>query len=490
MNSKNKQSCLVSIDNYTKLTYDHIEIMAIIMFALKVNKLILAYIIIKGERNMNKENRRDFIKGSATTAVSIGLIGKASWAGANDKIRMGVVGLRGRGAAHVRGFGSQQNVDVIALCDIDESILNKRADELKDYVTPTVKKYVDIREMLKNPDIDAVSIATPNHWHSIMGIWACEAGKDVYVEKPCSHNIHEGRKLVEAARKYNRIVQHGTQGRSVGAFREAIQHLRDGAIGEVYYAKGLCYKWRDTIHHTPVQPVPDGVHYGLWLGPAPERPFTKNRFHYNWHWHWHYGNGDIGNQGVHEMDIARWGLGVKQPRLASAIGGHFMFDDDQETPNTLVASFKYPDENKMLVFEVRHWITNDELDIDAKGNIVGDLFFGSEGYMKTWNYGSYQIYLGRKREPGPSGSSSENHFENFIQAVRTRKMADLHAAIEEGHLSASLCHLANASYLTGQTIEFDPEKEECTNSEEANAILQGTHRKYRQPYTINGMKKL
>ncbi|RJP22957.1 MAG: gfo/Idh/MocA family oxidoreductase [Candidatus Omnitrophota bacterium] len=438
---------------------------------------------------MKNESRRQFLQKSGYATIGLGLIGNARWAGANDAIRMAVVGLKGRGTDHIKGFAKQENVEIVAICDVDENIINLKADQLQDCLRQPVKKYVDIRELLSNPEIDAVSIATPNHWHSIMGIWACEAGKDVYVEKPCSHNIYEGRKLVEAARKYDRIVQHGTQGRSVNAFREAVQLLREGVIGDVYYAKGLCYKWRNTIGKKPEAATPEGVHYDLWIGPAPERPFTENRFHYNWHWQWYYGNGDIGNQGVHEMDIARWGLGVKLPRLTSAIGGHFMFDDDQETPNTLVSTFKYPDENKLLVFEVRHWITNDELDTDESGNVIGNLFFGSEGYMKTWGYGNYQVYLGQNRTPGPKGGSGENHYENFIQAVRSRKRDDLHAEIEEGHLSAALCHLANASYLTGRTLHFDPEKEECIGDEEANAILTGKSRRYRAPYRIEDGKR-
>ncbi|MGC9328847.1 MAG: Gfo/Idh/MocA family protein, partial [Candidatus Hinthialibacter sp.] len=304
------------------------------------------------------------------------------------------------------------------------------------------------------------------------------------------HNVYEGRKLVEAARKYKRIVQHGTQSRSSEALQEAVQLLRDGYLGEIYYAKGLCYKWRDTIGHTPDGQPPEGVNYNLWQGPAPEKPFSENRFHYNWHWNWLYGNGDIGNQGVHEMDMARWGLGVGMPNVIQAQGGHFMFQDDQETPNVLLATFKYPDVKKMLVFEVRHWHTNNELGEINGGdrNVVGNIFLGSEGYMTTYGFNQrgYQTYLGSKREKGKSRRSEEGilHFENFIQAVRSRRMDDLTAEIEEGHISASHCHLANAAYRVQETLRFDPKSGHVTNHELADAIIRDADRDYRKPFTI------
>jgi predicted dehydrogenase len=426
--------------------------------------------------------RRDFIKKSST-AFAFSVVGRSAFS-ANDTIRMGVVGIRGRGKNHIKGFNAIPGVEVIALCDADENVLNSVANELKDHVKQPVQKYVDYRDMLENQEIDAVAIATPNHWHALMGIWACQAGKDAYVEKPCSHNIFEGRQLVKAQQKYNRIVAHGTQTRSCEAMQEGIQLLHDGYIGDVYYAKGLCYKWRDTIGQTPNTKPPEGVHYDLWTGPADKKPFSENRFHYNWHWHWAYGNGDIGNQGVHEMDVARWGLGVEWPDLATSCGGHFMFDDDQETPNLLVASFKYKEENKMLGFEVRHWHTNNELgeiNGDAR-NVVGCIFYGSEGYMTTHGFNrGYQTYLGRKREKGKGRRSGENHFANFIKAVRSRNQDDLNAPIREGHISAGLAHLANASHVLERTIHFDRLAEKAIRDDEANAFLHGS---YREPFSV------
>ncbi len=431
---------------------------------------------------MEKKNRRNFLKTTAGSAIGLSAMVKTSAWGANDTIRVCVVGTRGRGRSHIGGFEGLNGVEVVAMCDVDERILNDRAEDFKEDTGREVKKYTDIRDALADDNIDVITLATPNHWHSLQGIWACQAGKDVYVEKPLSHNVYEGRKLVEAARKYNRMVQHGTQIRSSKAVQEAIQLLNDGYIGEVYYAKGTCYKWRDTIGHTDPKQAPEGVHYNTWLGPAPDRRFSENRFHYNWHWHWDYGNGDFGNQGVHQVDVARWGLGVKLPDLAQAIGGHFMFDDDQETPNTMVCSYKYKDENKMLVFEVRHWITNNELESHRPGdNIVGNLFLGSEGIMIIPSYSSYKTFLGKNRKPGKSGSEGGNHFANFIDAVRNRDQSILNADVEEGHYSSALCHLANAAYRVERTLHIDRNTERAIDDDEANELLT---RNYREPFVV------
>lgn len=289
-------------------------------------------------------NRRDFVARSAGAVASASTLsglngGFSVLAGSpNDTIRVAVVGVRGQGNAHIREYLRMPNVEIAALCDIDPAELNRRLGEIEKASGKRPAAYSDIRKLLEDKSIDAISVATPNHWHSLMGIWACQAGKDVYLEKPCSHTFWEGRKVVEAARKYNRIVQHGTNSRGSVALREAMQKINEGVIGDVYMARGLCFKWRDTIGRKPDGAVPAGVDYDLWLGPAPKRPFNPNRFHYNWHWNWDYGNGDIGNQGIHEMDIARWGLGVTLPTRVMSMGSHYMFDDDQQTPNTQVAT--------------------------------------------------------------------------------------------------------------------------------------------------------
>ncbi len=434
---------------------------------------------------MSEINRRKFLKDTGVTAaaVGLGLFGSRTILGGigpNDTIRVAVIGVKGRGGNHIESFKKLPKVEVAALCDVDERELEGAAKSLAgpngNGKRPDL--YTDIRKLLEDKSIDAVSIATPNHWHSLASIWACQAKKDVYVEKPCSHNVSEGRRLVEAARKHDRIVQHGTQCRANKGIKEAMRQLREGVIGDVYMARALCYKWRNTIGRKKEEEAPKGVHYDLWLGPAPVRPFTQNRFHYEWHWNWAYGNGDIGNQGVHQMDIARWGLGVGLPKKVQSMGGHYMFDDDQETPNTQVATFEFPEAKKMLVFEVRHWVTNAEGEAPCH---VGVLFYGSEGYMVIPSYDSFSTFLGRKREPGPKGSGGGNHFENFIGAVRSRKREELEAEIEEGHRSSALCHLANVAYRLGRTVEFDPKSETCGGDKEANALLT---REYRRPYVV------
>ena len=416
------------------------------------------------------------------------------------------MGVHGQGGSHINAYSQMANVELVAICDVDETVLNARVSALEKAKGKRPAAFTDLRKLLEDKSIDAISIATPNHQHTLQTIWACQAGKDVYVEKPCSHDMFEAKQIVAAAQKYNRMVQHGTQQRSaVGP--EVIQNLRDGVIGDVYMARGLCYKHRDTIGRKPVEPVPAGVHYDLWLGPAPLHEFTANRFHYNWHWFWEYGNGDLGNQGIHQVDTARWGLGVKYPTKISAIGGHFMFDDDQETPNTLSASFEFDEggKKKMMTFEVRHWITNHEAGIDernpentagvvsrgskagsspppardTRGNTVGVVFYGSKGYMSVWAEGSgrYYTFLGPEQKPGPSGSGRDSNFANFIAAVRSRKQADLHAPIDEGAISTTLVHLANISYRLGRTLHFDAASYSCVGDPEANQMFRRNYRK-------------
>ena len=406
----------------------------------------------------------------------------------NDTVRVACVGIRGQGKAHIHMYSQMPTVEIAALCDVDESVLNQRTQEMVSAGKKKPTGYTDVRKLLEDKSIDAISIATPNHWHSLMGIWACQAGKDVYVEKPCSHNIFEGRQLVRAAQQYNRIVQHGTNSRSGVAVREAVQKMREGVIGEVYMARGLCFKWRDSIGHKPEGPVPAGVDYNLWTGPAPLHAFTPNRFHYNWHWFWDYGNGDIGNQGIHEMDVARWGLGVKYPTRVSAMGGHFMFDDDQQTPNTMVANFEFDEggKKKMLVFEVRHWMSNHEAGIGEGGkkkdsNTVGNTFYGSKGYLVIDGYGQYKTWLGRDQEPGPARTEGGNNWANFIEAVRSRKQSDLNAPIEEGYMSTVLVHLANISYRLGRSLEFDAQNLSCKGDPEATRMFT---RQYRAPFVV------
>ncbi|MFC2111712.1 Gfo/Idh/MocA family protein [Bacteroidota bacterium] len=447
--------------------------------------------------------RRKFVKlttaGAITTTASPLLWGNShKWKGANDRINVGVIGIRGMGQYHIRSYQALDNVRVAALCDVDKDLFAPRIKTLfteKGLEEPKI--YSDMRKLYEDKDIDAVSIVIPNHWHALAAIWAIQAGKHVSVEKPCCHNIYEGMKLVEAANKYDVIVQDGAEQRSNPNAISMAEYLSSGELGEVYMAKGMCYKGRKTIGHTPDEPAPPNVDYDMWLGPAPKRPFSKNRFHYNWHWHWDYGNGDMGNQGVHEMDIARWGLGVKLPRKIMSTGGHLMFDDDQETPNVLMANYEFDnpdgggDKKKILQFETRHWMTNREGMIENAeeknnsyktnpGNNIGNLFYGSKGFLQA-NVNNWESYLGFEYAEGSSGEGLGNHYGNFCKAIRANDQSLAMADIQEGFYSCALIHLGNISYRLGRSLEFNPDTMKFVNDPEADAMLT---REYRAPYVV------
>ena len=450
-------------------------------------------------------NRREFIQksmlGSAGLALGSMAFSARSYAsilGSNDRVNIAVIGINGMGQNHIQGYSKLKNAHVSALCDVDSNLFGSRVKtHFTDLGLSEPKLYTDLRKLYEDKDIDAVSIVTPNHWHTLAAIWAIQAGKHVSVEKPCCHNFYEGQKLVEAAEKYGLIVQDGAEQRSNPCAQSMADFLHEGNLGEVYMAKGLCYKWRDTIGTAPEEAVPPGVDYDLWLGPAPNRPFTKNRFHYNWHWNWDFGNGDMGNQGVHEMDIARWGLGVTLPTKISAVGGHFMFEDDQQTPNDLITLFEFPnpkgqgDKKKILQFEVRHWITNreginsenpqkDNSYMVSSDNTVGNLFYGSKGFMSK-NVNEWQAFMGKDRIPGEKGSGIGDHYENFVKAIIANDQKMAKGDIREGFYSCALIHLGNISYRLGRTLEFDPDKMLFVKDQEANGMLK---RSYREPFVL------
>src|SRR5574340_1255484 len=417
------------------------------------------------------QTRRTFFLGASGVAAA-GLAKAAP-----DKIRVAVLGVNGRGKDHIAGFSGVPDAEVAMLCDPDVNVLAKRAGEFEKRYGRKVKTEQDLRKVFDNKEIDAVSIATPNHWHSLAAIWACQAGKDVYVEKPGSHNVFEGRKMVEAAHKYNRIVQHGVQLRSSEAIQEAVQLLRKGVIGKVYMARGLVYRWRPSIGHQPDEPPPANLNWDIWQGPAQKRQFSKRLVHYNWHWHWDYGNGDVGNQGIHETDMCMWGLGVGLPEQITSLGGKFLFDDDKETPEVLTSLYHYPKEGKLIQFEVRHWCTNEE-----QGVGVGNIFYGSEGYMLIKGYETFEVYLGQKRAPGPKRSAGGSHWANFIKAVRSRKTSDQNGPVETAHLASALAHLGNISFRLQRQLKFDPKTEKFIGDAQANSMLA---RKYRAPYIVD-----
>jgi predicted dehydrogenase len=427
---------------------------------------------------MSGVNRRTFLASAGSGAAALALGSPARALGPNDQIRMAVIGFHGRGNSHIGAFGKSKQTTVATLCDIDSRLFKAHEAMVEALEGKKPECVQDLRRVLDDKNIDAVSIATPNHWHSLATVWACQAGKDVYVEKPVSHNFVEGRKMVEAARKYGRVVQTGTQSRSSKGVAGAVEFLRSGGIGDVYLAKGLCYKPRTSIGHKDDGTVPAGVDYSLWLGPAPERPFNPNRFHYQWHWNWDYGGGDISNQGIHQMDVARWGLGKADwPQKITSSGGRYGYKDDGETPNTLVSAYRWPDCE--LIFEVRGLATNAE-----QGVKIGNIFYGTKGYLAI-DGDKWQAYLGapdaRTYELGAKGSGGGDHFTNFIEAVLARDPKKLRAEIEEGHRSSALCHLGNIAYRTGRALTFDNASETFPGDAPASALLT---REYRSPFTM------
>jgi predicted dehydrogenase len=469
--------------------------------------------------------RREFIRksvlGSAGIAIGgMGLKPKSysSVIGANDRINVGVIGIRNQGSVHINtwcGLKDKQNVVVKTLCDADEQFFDSRSKIVYEKTGLKPLTEWDIHKVLDDKEIDAVSIVVPNHWHALAAIWACQAGKHVYVEKPASHNIWEGRKMIEASHKYNVRVQVGFQSRSGSNMQEALKFLHDGGIGEVYMARGLCYKFRDSYGVAKDSTPPTTFHYDRWLGPAPFRPYNVKRSHYCWHWHWDTGNGDTGNQGPHQFDIARLGLGeTEHPVSVYSAGGIFGFNQDernpenstpgymvygdveayghdktcQETPNIQSSIFKYAD-GKILEFETRGRFTNMESSADI---LVGNIFYGTEGYLEIKDEQARPWKAFRNREKAPFAGSKDDpnskeqdniasHFSNFIDAIRSGKDEKLNCNIIEGFYSSTLPHLANISYRVGRELKFMGDYEKFVNDPEADTLLT---RVYRKPYVI------
>ncbi len=462
--------------------------------------------------------RRDFIKKSAigTAGIAIGGMGfssksYASIMGSNERINLAVIGIRNQGSVHINNWCNLQkshNVKIKTLCDTDELLFASRSKMVLDKTGEKPLTEWDMQKVFDDKDIDAVSIVTPNHWHALATIWACQAGKHVYVEKPVSHNIWEGRKMVNAASKYNLHVQVGLNNRSSPNVREAIKFLHEGGIGEIFMARALCFKARDSYGMAKDSEPPETLHYDRWLGPAPWRPYNEKRGHYNWHWYWDTGNGDTGNTGPHQLDIARWGLNKNEhPVKVYSTGGIYGFRQDevkpedrtpgkmvygdveaygqdkttQETPNMQTAVFKYSD-GTMLEFETRGRFTNHE---GSEGQEIGNLFFGTEGWLEI--YGStWNAFRGREKEPFASSKKLErgqngNHWANFLDVIRSGNSGDLHSDIREGFYSSSLPLLANISYRLDRELRFMGDYEKFANDSEADKMLT---RRYRKPYVV------
>lgn len=400
-------------------------------------------------------NRREFVKQSALLAGATFAIGgtksSGNILGANESIRIACAGLNGRGASHVGAYAGMKGVEITYLVDPDSKTFANRAKTIKEKSGVTPKEIADIREALEDKNVDAVSIATPNHWHALMTIWSCQAGKDVYVEKPCSHNVHEGRIAVETARKHNRIVQHGTQNRSSAEKARVMEVIKSGQLGKLLVSRGLCYKNRPSIGMKEPKAPPANLDFNLWLGPAAEQPYHENLVHYNWHWFWETGNGDIGNQGVHEMDLARWAIpGATLPKSVISVGGRYAYKDQGQTANTQIAVMDFGE--TQLIFEVHH-VTTPTYQGQGVGNVYhleGGIIAGTKFFPKGSTEAAPLPKVESTRGPGDG-----DHFANFIAAVRSRKQEDLNADILEGHYSSALCHLANISYRLGTDQPFE-----------------------------------
>ncbi len=489
---------------------------------------------------MTHITRREFV-GSVAAGLGMTLVTPMSRVlGANDDVRVAVVGVHGRGSDHIKSFGDLKGVRIVALCDVDQKVLGDKAQAVEKKYGRKVETYVDIRKLLESKEIDAISIATPNHWHSLATIWACQAGKDVYVEKPCSHNLFEGHRCLDAARKYNRIVQHGTQSRSNTGWARQVAAIASGKYGKLLVSKGAASKdgsGRWSIGFKPIKEPPENLDYDIWLGPAPQQPFHENLVHYNWHWFWDFGNGEIGNQGVHQMDIARWAIpGGTLPQSVISLGGRWVnsteghppYTDQAQTPNCQLTIMDFG--GPLLVFEVIGLVERAGVDGKKYPQNVGNEFYLEKGVIKGGGRPMFYPKGSEKGEPlvdvdvkmGPGGG----HFENFIAAMRSRKAEDLNADIAEGYLSAACCQLGNVSYRLGQQVAgttrpdvlgkheeiakswdkvletvkgaigldvskgtyqlgpiltFNPQRERFVRNKEANALLT---RPYRKPFVV------
>jgi predicted dehydrogenase len=422
---------------------------------------------------MARMNRRRFLQGTLAAMATVTVAGTKSSGqviGANEMINVAVAGINGRGTNHMDSYAGMQNVRITWLVDPDSRLFDSRRNRVQQRGGNMPQTTQDIRRALEDQNLHVVSIATPNHWHALMTCWAVQAGKDVYVEKPSSHNVHEGRVTVQLARQHNRIVQHGTQSRSSSSWARACAVARSGQLGRLLVARGLCYKRRNSIGERPSNAAPQGVDFNVWLGPAPQQPHHGNLVHYNWHWFWDFGNGDIGNQGVHQMDIARWGIAnATLPRRVISLGGRFGYTDQGETPNTQMAVFDYGE--TQLIFEVRGLPNSTSYRGQGVGNTFhfeGGTIVGSNTFYPTGSRTSAPMPQVNNITMGPGGS---NHYGNFIAAVRSRRQADLNADILEGHYSSALGHLANISYRLGQQTAFAPRTQTVNGNEAATETL-------------------
>jgi len=444
-------------------------------------------------------DRRQFLK-SAAAATGTALAAAPAIArtprSPNDTIRVGLLGMGGRMRSHVTALAqmSNENVEIVAICDCDQNKLDSAVERYPELKDKKLTHYSDMRKMFDDKSIDAVSNALGDRWHALSTIWACQSGKDSYVEKPGTHNLFEGRQLVAAARKYNCIVQHGTQNRSSPNIMEGIAKLKEGVIGDVYMARGIDYKVMGNLGRVNPSPVPKGLDWDQWLGPKPMRDYSQF-WHHRWYWILELSSGGFANQAVHEMDILRWGLGLdSHPTQVTAIGGRYVHEDDRTSPSDAAMTYRFGNEKPLVTYEHRSWYTNseagfrDQYPFVQPGYPVGTIFFGKEGYMIFPDYSSYRTFLGPKGEPGPSKVDETHtmadlpHFQNWVAAIRARDHKVLNADIEEGHKSMVMSLLARTSYQVGRPLQFDPVTELVVGDKEANELLNKPS--YREPYVV------
>ncbi len=437
--------------------------------------------------------RRHFLQAAAATwaAGTLGTSARAEQAAPNDRIGVAVAGIRGRGGALLALLDAQPDVEVRYVCDVDESVLNRQAAAVAESTGRRPEAIKDFRRALDDPGVKALVLGTPDHWHAIPTILACQSGRDVYVEKPDGHNAIEGRTMVAAAKKYGRVVQLGTQARSGPHVLRAMEYIAKGSLGRVRFAKAWESARQGSIGHPPDGTPPPGVDYDLWLGPAPLRPFNPRRFHGSWRWFFDYGTGDLGNDGVHRLDIARWGLetalaatGEKLPAVperVSAHGGKLYFDDDQEWPDTLMATYDYG--NSVLTYEMRIWNP-----YPMEGESEGAAVFGDQGYLVIGN-GRWRAFGGDAKPVAEEqgGYNDEGHVCNFLECMRTRARpaADLETV---GHPSSLLCHLGNAAWRAGRTLRFDPATYTILDHPEDGKYL--SRPEYRKPWLLPAIGEL
>jgi predicted dehydrogenase len=421
---------------------------------------------------MPHPNRRTFLGAAGALALSGRLAAAKS---PNETVRIAVIGLRSRGTDLAQGFAKIPNTEVVAVCDVDDSMFKKPVGAVEKATGKEPRTEKDFRRLLDDKSIDAIAIATPDHWHALLTVLGCQADKDIYCEKPASHNVVEGRRMVQAARKYKKVVQLGTQRRSAPHVQEAVAFLRSDGIGKVGLARAWIHQKRTIDVSGSPEPVPPGIDFEMWQGPAPDRPYIKNRHHYNWHWFWNWGTGELGNNGVHGVDVARWGLGVDAPLRVSSGGGLYLFKD-LEVPDTQVVTWEFP--TCSLVWEHRMWSKH-----GLEGMGFGIAFYGDKGTLlvdeKSWKL----VDADGKAAGGSSSDPSGTHFRNFIECVRSRDTPN--ADIEVGHLTTRLLHIGNIAHRTGRKLTFDAASETFPGDDESNKLLSREYsRRFEMPSQV------